>query len=458
MKAATKIHSLIIITILFSLTTVQSVLAQAGQKNEPFTFTKVDLELLKQCELLDQRLEKEGLVYTDEALNVYLDQIGKTVLPPGLSPENIKWRFRVLRDPEFNAFALPNGSIYLNSGLLSLMENESQLAGVIGHEVAHALNRHGYKHNRSTRKKIFTINLLSVAGGAGGAAGAVASAVISSVATVSQALLVVSIFGYSRELEKEADLFATKRLFESDSDPKEMINLFNLLHRDYDVENIGYFYIDHPSLEERIAYVNQLIQSNPSKTISPEYLSVSRTRYLSKTEELARHTVQLAIGNRKFRTALAISQRLVDFNPDSSENLLCLAEAYRSLGPRTIEPTGEEFSSKGRKQALDRKAKMTFAEEEAALMSTPIGKTAWKTNQVNAEEQYRKALELDKNNANAYRGLGMLYERLEKNQQAVELYRKYLELRPGALDRTLIQRRVEALEKMSGSSANDPGK
>ena len=79
-------------------------------------------------------------------------------------------------------------------------------------------------------------------------------------------------------------------------------------------------------------------------------------------------------------------------------------------------------------------------------MDTNVGQSAWKTNRVIAEEQYRKALELDANNAVAYRGLGMLYERMEKPQQAIEEYRKYLELKPDAKDRMIIQRRLEALQ------------
>ena len=76
----------------------------------------------------------------------------------------------MLRDPIPNAFALANGSIYVNSGLLAVLENEAQLASVIAHEQTHVLNRHPYLENRSYRKKSVAANILAGVGGAGGEA------------------------------------------------------------------------------------------------------------------------------------------------------------------------------------------------------------------------------------------------------------------------------------------------
>jgi predicted Zn-dependent protease len=423
----------------------QNVPAQSAQKTEPFAFTNVELSLLEQCNLLDQRFEKEGLVYTDEALNAYLDQIGKSIIPPGAPPEHVQWRFRVLRDPTTNAFALPNGSIYLHSGILSSLENESQLAAVMGHEVAHVLGRHSYKENRSKRKKVVAINVISAAAGSVPGFG-VARAIAISAAGTARIFLTISVYHYGQDLEREADLFAAGRLLDSNYDPKEMIAMFKLLDRDYDVEQTTSFYSDHPKLQERIAYVDQLIKSKSPNAASFESPAAAQTRYLTMTEKISRHDIQLNLDDRRYRTALARSQKLVYFNPKSSENLCYLADSYRLLGPKTMEPTGEELSPAGRKKTLEMRRKLTPDEEEKNRMDTDGGQSAWKANRVNAEEQYRKALELDANNDAAYRGLGMLYERMEKPQQAIEEYRKYLELKPDATDRMIIQRRLDALQ------------
>jgi len=144
--------------------------------NDDFKFGKVDLELLEQVDLLDKRLEREGLVLDDDAANAYLNRVGRSLLVPrGLTLENVTWRFRALRDSQPNAFALPNGSVYVSTGMMTLMDNESQLAAVLAHEMTHVLRRHTYLENRSNRKKFLTMNIMAAVGAyaPGGVAGAV---------------------------------------------------------------------------------------------------------------------------------------------------------------------------------------------------------------------------------------------------------------------------------------------
>src|SRR4051794_38754124 len=107
-----------------------------------FNFTKIDLELLEQTDLLDKKLERQGMVLHDSAFDGYLTEVGLSMLPAGSAPERVKFQFHVVRDPMANAFALPNGSIYVNSGLISLLENEDQLASVLAHEITHVTDRH----------------------------------------------------------------------------------------------------------------------------------------------------------------------------------------------------------------------------------------------------------------------------------------------------------------------------
>src|SRR5258708_6645783 len=144
-------------------------LSVAGETPETFKFTKIDLEVLERSNQTDLQFERKGLVYTDEEAAAYIENIGLKMVPE-TTPENVKWRFRILRDSELNAFALPNGSIYVDSGLLATIRNEAQLAAVLGHEITHVVNRHGYLENRSFRKKTAAINILATIGGTAGAA------------------------------------------------------------------------------------------------------------------------------------------------------------------------------------------------------------------------------------------------------------------------------------------------
>jgi predicted Zn-dependent protease len=416
-----------------------------AQSRETFKFTKVDLDLLEQVNLLDKRFEKEGVVYNDDPLNAYLDRVGKSVLPADARLEHVEWRFRVLRDPIPNAIALPNGSVYVNSGLLALLDNEAQLASVFAHEVVHVLNRHTYLHNRSTRKKILAINIIQAIGfwnPVGGAAGLA----INLMANISPLILEASIFGYSRELEREADIEGLNLLAQANYATPEMVNSFKLLKKDIEGEQLKYFYSDHPQLDERIKYVNNIINSKTLKSTSDKTLETTPAEYLSTIEKAARHDVQLAINSGRFRTAVYVSKKLVEFNPRSSENLYYLAESYRTLGPRAPELTDKELTTGAKKRAAKKREKYTPEEEEAELLATTAGQENWKANQQKAEYLYVQALEHDPANYAAHRGLGMLYEKAHRNQEAVREYQKYLDLAPNAPDKERIKRRLETLK------------
>src|SRR5919107_5859940 len=81
-----------------------------------------------------------GLV-NDEALQSYVHQIGTRLATASERP-NLPWTFRVVDDASPNAFALPGGYIFVTRGLLGLMDNEAELASVLGHEIGHVTARH----------------------------------------------------------------------------------------------------------------------------------------------------------------------------------------------------------------------------------------------------------------------------------------------------------------------------
>ena len=169
----------------------------------------------------------------------------------------MKWRFRILRDAQPNAFALPNGTIYVHSGLLAMLQNEAQLAGILGHEVTHVVNRHSYLENRSARKKMATANIFAAVGGAAGGGGSVLSALIPS-------LIVSTIYGYSRELEHEADVYGLRAMARNGYSPDQMGATFELLKSGYEVQlkkEAHGLYTDHPRLDERIKYVSEMAET-----------------------------------------------------------------------------------------------------------------------------------------------------------------------------------------------------
>jgi len=124
-----------------------------------------------------------------------------------------------------------------------------------------------------------------------------------------------------------------------------------------------------------------------------------------------------------------------------------LAEAYRTLGPRSQQLTERELTNSAKKDAAKKREKRTAEEEERDLLSTPAGQEDAKAHQLKAEELYLRSLSLDSPTPTAHRGLGMLYEKEGKSQEALAEYQKYLALAPAPLDRERIQRRIEMLTK-----------
>jgi predicted Zn-dependent protease len=411
---------------------------------EEFKFGEVDLEVLEQADLLDVRFERDGLVLADGPVNAFLRRVGQSLIPRDLELERVTWKFRALRDPQPNAFALPNGSIYVTTGLLTLIDNESQLAAIMAHELTHVMRRHTYMHNRSNRKKFLTMNVMAAVGAY--APGGVVGAVITIVTTVAPFIMIATIYGYSRDLEREADLKGIDMMISAEYAPEEMVNVMKLLDRDFEGENVRLFYNDHPSLDERIKYLSGYLGARADKVTHQMELNRERAAYFKTVEPLMRHNLQLTINAGRARSAVFHAQRLVDFHEDS-ENLFWLAESYRTLGPRSPQLTEKELTNSAKKDAAKKRVKRTLEEEERELLATDAGKENWQKHQQKAEELYRRALSAENPTPVAHRGLGMLYEKLERKSDAVAEYEKYLELSPAAIDRERIQRRVEALKE-----------
>lgn len=414
--------------------------------NEEFNFGKVDLDLLEQVDLLDRRFERDGLVLEDEATSEYLARVGNSLVPKGLTLEHVKWKFRALRDPQPNAFALPNGSIYVTTGLMSLLDNESQLASVIAHELTHVMRRHTYIFNRSNRKKFLTMNIMSAVGAY--APGGIVGAVITVVTTIAPFIVIATIYGYSRDLEREADLKGIDMMISAEYPPEEMVSVMKLLNKDIEGEEVRLFYNDHPALDERIRYLSSYLGARADRVTPQMELNREKAAYFRKMEPVMRHDIQLAISTGRFRSAVYLAQRLVDFHPDS-ENLFWLAEAYRTLGPRAPQLTEKELTNSAKKDAAKKREKRTVEEIDRELLATPAGQEFSKAHQQKAEELYLRALSLENPLPTAHRGLGMLYEKLGRNNDAAAEYEKYVEIAPNAIDHDRIQKRIETLRRPS---------
>ena len=230
-----------------------------------FQFIKPDLTLLEESNQIDQVYARKGLIVTDPEINSYLEFVGNKVLGNQASLENVTFRFRIIRDPMVNAYALPNGTIYVTSGLIALLQNEAQLAGVLSHEITHVTHRHSYLHNREMRKEDGRHRYLPGRGRRGGQLmlrhrapmntfGNNASLLrqevyglsIQAAGMLGQAVMIASIGGYGRDQERLADDNGIARMVAGGYDPHAIPEALSLLDEHLEYEPLITFYRDHP--------------------------------------------------------------------------------------------------------------------------------------------------------------------------------------------------------------------
>ena len=172
-----------------------------------------------------QVLEEYG-VLKNPRVQAYVNDIGQRLAKQS-QRANLQWTFTVLDSPEINAFALPGGYVYITRGIMVYLESEADLAGVVGHEIGHVTARHGAQ--RATRQQDAGLGVLaaSVLGavlesrGMGGA-GRMAS-------DISQTVAAGYVSRYGREQELQADSLGAEYLSRIRFDPRNMIDVINVL-------------------------------------------------------------------------------------------------------------------------------------------------------------------------------------------------------------------------------------
>jgi beta-barrel assembly-enhancing protease len=214
----------------------------------------------------------------DPELTEYLNSLGYRLV--AASPDNRRYfQFFAVRDPTFNAFALPGANIGIHTGLFTAVRNESELAGVLAHEIAHVTQKHLARMIAGQQQTMLpSLAALAVAILAARSNGQLAQAAIAA----AQAGAIQTQLDYSREYEREADRVGLQILQGSDLDPGGMVSFFDRLHRQARLyENNAPAYLrTHPLTFERIADMQNRVEQLPARphADSPEF-SLLRARY-----------------------------------------------------------------------------------------------------------------------------------------------------------------------------------
>lgn len=191
--------------------------------------------------------------YPDSALTTYIVEIGDR-LAVGLGNIPFEFRFRVVDMPEPNAFALPGGYIYVSRGLLSLVNEEDELAGVMGHEMIHVTKRHSIKQ----MKQGIIPALLKIPGALIGLVSPDLGRIINTPIELGGELFLTS---YSRKQEREADEFGIKLASQAGYDPSQLSGILQHLADDMELqtgeEERKSYFSTHPYTPKRVDDINE---------------------------------------------------------------------------------------------------------------------------------------------------------------------------------------------------------
>jgi tetratricopeptide (TPR) repeat protein len=371
-------------------------------------------DLMETAAQFKEMFERRSLLYQDPAVVGLVRRIGHE-LAPEPTDDYMNYEFYVIRDPSPNAFAFPNGQIFIHTGMLARMRDESQLAALLAHEISHVAGHHSILSYRITAKRLL-IDIFS--GGLGGLFGRLK---------------------YSRALEQEADDRVPVLLSGTEYDAHAMTELLEILNEDFEGLDPRYdaVWLTHPDPEQRIALSILNLGHLPGKPRNP-------SAFDEVIYPLRIMTVRDYIQDDYPYTAIAVTDRFMDRYPGDLDFRMALGDAQRQLGPRPpVFP--EDFTKKDARRNISDRIFMTREQRMEELLETPEGVAAMAQNLGRALATYERILEIDPEYAPAHRGMGEVHEAQGNDREAGRAYLTYLQQRPDAEDRPIVLARLTGI-------------
>ena len=192
------------------------------------------------------QVRKQMAQLREPQVSTYISRIGRR-LAAAAPGAKYPYSFTVANYREINAFSLPGGPVWINRGVLQAAGNESQVAGVLAHEIAHIAQRHAADQMTKAIVARWSLGMLGAMLGNAGGAGT---------AQVAGALVTNGVFlKFSRDDEREADQVGLQIMTKAGWDARGMIELFDVLRREANrnPDAVEQFFSTHPSPEDRIA-------------------------------------------------------------------------------------------------------------------------------------------------------------------------------------------------------------
>jgi predicted Zn-dependent protease len=283
----------------------------------------------------------------------YVRKVGHYIVNQVSNPP-FEFHFYVVNEQVYNAFAGPGGYIFIYTGLIAAMESEEELAGILGHEVAHVTSRH-IKRRIEAAKKINVATMAGVLAGVFLGGGAAAGAISSTSLAAGQSLSLK----YSRDNEIEADQVGLKYLNKAGYGGEGLLNVLGTIRKKqwFGSKDLPSYLSTHPATEDRMMYLDSWIQANPDWT--PDYsppdfgdFKQVRTRIIAlygdtdvahntfdaalkanQSDVLAYYGKGLVLGREgEHKKALDYLKKAMHFRPLDADILRDLGKTYFEMG------------------------------------------------------------------------------------------------------------------------------
>ena len=218
------------------------------------------------------QIEQSAKLVQDPVVNEYVNRIGQNLVRN--SDAKVPFTIKVIDSDEINAFALPGGFFYVNSGLVLAADNESELAGVMAHEISHVCARHATRQmTRAQLANFASIPLIFVGGGIGYA--------VSSAASLALPLTFLS---FSRGFEAEADYLGLEYMYKTGYDPESFIAFFEKIQAKEKKKpgSLAKAFATHPQTPDRIAKsqeeINHILPPRPEYVVDTSEFQAVKAR------------------------------------------------------------------------------------------------------------------------------------------------------------------------------------
>jgi predicted Zn-dependent protease len=220
-------------------------------------------------------IERQAKIVDDPTISEYINRVGQNLVRN--SDCKVPVTIKVIDTDEPNAMALPGGFFFVNTGLITLAENESEVAGVMGHEIAHIAARHGTK--QATRGQIVnlaTIPLIFMGGWTG-----------YGIRQAVSVLIPVGFLAFSRAFESEADLLGLQYMYKAGYDPNGFVDFFERLEsmEKRKPGTISKVFRSHPPTGDRITTaqknIAELLKEKPEYVITTSEFEDVKDRLLA---------------------------------------------------------------------------------------------------------------------------------------------------------------------------------